>query len=519
MNRSCFLPVAASGLRRAAACLARDERGAIAVTYALALTGLVAAAGVSFDFARMVSLSSEMHNAADQAALAAATQLDGSNSAIANATNAAKTLVVNKTLLANDGGSRPITIAGLKFYATYADAEASNANTTTDPTKAKFVRVAVNARQAYYAFTPIVGLMSSGDISAAATAGLGSSICKVPPVFMCNPFESTDPGFTVASYVGKGLKLIANTGGSNYAPGNFGYLESNAGNGANAVAQTLGQVVPPGDCISADTVTTKPGQQVSVLDALNTRMDVYANGLNNVCGNGNGQCPASANSRKDVEQKGSGCAFTTGNGAGWQQPANAYAPSSATVPLTAAQISATAPMGYPRDMCHAVSSAGVCTNGSLGDGVWDSNAYFKTNTADYPSGSPYGASTPTRYQVYKDEAANASTRLKSQKNGSLTSQPAPVCSTTASPVGGSTVDRRVLSVAVINCAAQGVNGSTSNVAVTKWIDVFLVEPSVNRARTSQSDVYVEVIGPTQIGGGGDTTTAQIVRISKPYLVN
>jgi hypothetical protein len=57
------------------------------------------------------------------------------------------------------------------------------------------------------------------------------------------------------------------------------------------------------------------------------------------------------------------------------------------------------------------------------------------------------------------------------------------------------------------------------VAVTKWIDVFLVEPSVNRARTSQSDVYVEVIGPTQIGGGGDTTSAQTVRVSKPYLVN
>lgn len=506
---------------RKAGCLLRDERGAVAVTYALALTGLIASAGVSFDYARLASLSSEMHSAADQAALAAATQLDGTSSAIADATLAASNLVHNTTLLANDNiASSAVTVAGLVFYTTYADAEAGT-NPTTDSTKAKFVRVSVNARQAFYAFTPIVGLVSSGNVAAAATAGLGSSICKVPPVFLCNPSETSDPGFTVANYVGKGLKLIANSGSSNYAPGNFGYLESNAGNGANAVAQALGNVVPPGDCISADTVTTKPGQQVSVLDALNTRMDVYANGLNNVCGNGNGSCPASANSRKDLEQKGSGCAFTNGNGNGWQQPSNAYAPSS-NAALTPTQITATAPMGYPRDICHAVSSAGSCSGGQLGNGVWDSNAYFKTNSADYPSNfspsSTLGTSTPTRYQVYKYEAANAASRLLNQTNGNLTSRPAATCGGSL-PVGGASVDRRVLSVAVIDCAAQGVAGRTTNVAVTKWIDVFLVEPSVTRARTSQSDVYVEVIGPTQIGGGGDTTSAQTVRVSKPYLVN
>jgi Flp pilus assembly protein TadG len=172
---------------RKAGCLLRDERGAVAVTYALALTGLIASAGVSFDYARLASLSSEMHSAADQAALAAATQLDGTSSAIADATLAASNLVHNTTLLANDNiASSAVTVAGLVFYTTYADAEAGT-NPTTDSTKAKFVRVSVNARQAFYAFTPIVGLVSSGNVAAAATAGLGSSICKVPPVFLCNP--------------------------------------------------------------------------------------------------------------------------------------------------------------------------------------------------------------------------------------------------------------------------------------------------------------------------------------------
>ena len=98
----------------------------------------------------------------------------------------------------------------------------------------------------------------------------------------------------------------------------------------------------------------------------------------------------------------------------------------------------------------------------------------------------------------------------------------PVCSPTAGygsghVPGGTNVDRRRLSVAVINCTANGVNGAADNVPVLKWLEVFLVEPSINRARTSRGEIYVEVIEETTTAGGGGSA-GQVVRRDVPYIV-
>lgn len=513
----------------------RNENGAAAALYALALPALVAVGGVGFDYARLAGMDSELQNAADQAALAGATQLDGETDARARATTAACSLVTNQTLLANDDVGLNVTAddgaggcTGIDRVLFWQDKDRANA--ATGDADAHFVEVILDARTAKYALTPIAGALF-GDIVAAAMAGLGSSICKVPPVMLCNPAETTDPDFSVGSYIGKGLRLVANDGGANYAPGNFGYLETNAGNGAQATAQTLGRLDVPGDCAAADGVTTKPGAQVSVLDALNTRFDIYANGLNNACGNGKSLCPPSANSRKDVmlnansSSCGNGCPFQSGGGNGWKIPSDPYLPSSSTTPLTQAEYSVLSPMGYPRDMCHAVSVTGSCSGGRIGDGNWDRAAYFGTNTANYSavpaSGemiTMFGTDTPTRFQVYKYEAESAADRLRSQAQGGMTAygEPAPDASVGV-PVGGASPDRRLLSVAVINCTAEGVQGRSVGVDVVNWIDVFLVEPSLPRTRTENSDVYVEVIGQTSLGGGG-STSAQEIRRDVPYLV-
>ena len=91
--------------------LLRDDRGAVAATYALGLTALVAIAGLGFDYARLVTMDSELQNGADQAALAGATQLDGKSGTCARASAAARTLVSNITILANDGAGTAITMA------------------------------------------------------------------------------------------------------------------------------------------------------------------------------------------------------------------------------------------------------------------------------------------------------------------------------------------------------------------------------------------------------------------------
>lgn len=504
----------------------RDEKGAVAATYALSLIGILAIAGVGFDYARLAGLDSEMQNAADQAALAGATQLDRDPGACARASAAASNLVANRSLLAS-GGNRAITLPqvtnctstdSVKFW---QDEDKTTA--ATNDTNANYIEVFMNARSVDYALLPITGVLTgSPDIQGIAMAGLGSAICKVPPVMLCNPRETSDPNFDIDFYRGKGLRLVANDGGG-YVPGNFGYLETGAGNGAIATARTLGRVEVPGDCVAADGVTTKPGVQVSVLDALNTRFDIFENGLNNSCTDAV-QCPPSANARKDLlKQAGINC----GTGPqGWQVGPNPYRPTSPTVPLTQTEAEALDPMGYPRDMCHATSITGDCTLDRVGDGNWDRQAYFLSNPQVYGGSVPANTTfrsdgaAPTRYDVYRWEAQDAS-RLTTVNIGNLRAAGGPICASAGIPVASSVPDRRVLSVAVINCAAENVIGSTPNVDVEEWIDVFLVEPSTDRGNgnsrvTEKSDVYVEVIGSTTLGGGA--TAGQEIRKDVPYLI-
>jgi hypothetical protein len=128
----------------------------------------------------------------------------------------------------------------------------------------------------------------------------------------------------------------------------------------------------------------------------------------------------------------------------------------------------------------------------------------------------FGTTTPSRYDVYRWEMQNAASRLQAQVQGNRTAYGSPVCTTPGVTPTATNLDRRVISAAVINCTAQGIRGRTANVEVTKWIDLFLVEPSLRRDRTEQSDVYVEVIRATE--NSTEEAAFQEVKKSVPYLI-
>ena len=550
-------------MRSSAKRLWSDQSGAIAAVYALALPALIAVGGIAFDYARMAALDTELQNAADQAALAAVTQLDQTATSCTRAVAAARSLITNSTLFANDGAAAGTTVAispqstsgcgngttdQIIFYSAYTSA--SSNTVTTDPLAARFVSVTVNPRKAVYALTPIVALLNSGDLRGAAVAGLGSAICKVPPVMFCNPDEpSTNTNvnldFDVNARIGRGMRLI---GDGSYAPGNFGFLETNFGNGANNLLAALGWNSPPGDCAPINGVSTKPGMSASVIDGLNTRFDIDANG--NTCptiDGVTGVCSPSVNVRKDLVRRNS-CGIT---GNGWAEndadgsnfQTRRYRPTSA-----ATLVSTVTPeiMGLPRDLCHAWSLTGNCTDagGRIGDGQWDINAYWRSQYGSAYGGqvssATYGAQPngyPTRYQVYRWEMDDL-TRIGTPKSGqgSATAYSQPVANkclaTPNAPYGivpsANTVDRRRISAAVLNCKALGVSGSATNLQVIKFVELFLVEPSFDRTRcksgsncndkfTDKKDVYVEIIGETSTGAAG-STGGQVVRRDKPYLI-
>ncbi|MCH8614766.1 pilus assembly protein TadG-related protein [Sphingomonas sp. SM33] len=534
-----------------------DDKGSVAPTVALSLVALIAAGGIAFDYARVASMDTELQNAADQAALAAASQLDGQAGACARAAAAAASLLTNRTLFANEAtGARPVVVANesacdgtgsIQFYQSYDQVTDVPGTAATTDAGAKVVLVSVNPREAFYALTPIVGALRSGNIGAQAIASLGSAICKMPPVMICNPDETGgNITFNPAAYVGDGLRLTAVGGGSGtWAPGNFGYLDTGGGSsGVPGLREALGWNTPPGDCIETTGVDTKPGANVAVTDSINTRFDIFDSNVS--CPTG-GTCSPSINSVKDVVRPGNangGNACKLHN-QGWQLSSNYYGsgnlPVANSTPGALTVANTPDAMGYPRDECHAVSNNGVCSGGRMGDGAWDRDAYFRVNykragvtpywsggtgagTWQFNTGLPANA---TRYQVYSWEMANRGTTVdgvsvlgsriaSGSGGGALTSYGSPQCGTGQVP-NSTTPDRRRISVAVVNCVAENVHGNSTNVQVVKWIDVFLVEPSLNRERTNNGDMYVEIIGETQSGGNGQVA-GQVIKRDVPYLI-
>lgn len=534
-----------------------DRSAAVAPTVALSLFALIGAAGIAFDYARLASLDTELQNAADQAALAAATQLDAEPGACARAAAAAAGLLSNETVFANEASARAITVTNesacdatgvIQFYQSYDQTTDTPGLAATSDADARVVLVRVNPREAIYALTPIVGAFRSGAIAAEAIAALGSAICKVPPVMMCNPAEpdsNTDIDLDFVANEGDGLRLVI---GSPDAPGNFGFLRTGEDGGAKEVAKTVGYDVPPNGCITTNGVETEPGNMISVRAAFNTRFDISENG-ELTCPE-DGVCSPSRNSRKDLVRPSSG-ALCTLHSDGWHEAAVPYRarnpsplsdanPMIPDDPATVADEKKIWPdaLGYPRDLCHAVSVDGSCTpNALVGTGDWDIDAYFWVNYGKTQiewmamvtdeDGNPLASSVAdipnvSRYDVYKWEMANAATTIDTDRNvpTSDVSIARPVCRGTGIEPDEDTPDRRRIAVAVVNCKAQKLKGHKENVQVRKWLDVFLVEPAVQRGngsdqRSRNGDIYVEVISMTTSGGD---EAAQVVRRDVPYLI-
>ena len=538
---------------RGARQLALNESAAIAPLYGLVLFMLVGIAGVGFDYARMMSLQSELQNAADQAALAGATQLDqitadaasGELGTCARAARAAQSYLANNTRFAEDGKSSSTTFGGagewvcdqsgaIKFW------KDDQRGVPANEGEVRFIEVFVDPRSVTFALTPLIDLFSSGPMNGAAMAGLGTAICNTPPVMICNPREIDADGnptgrdFDPSAYVGYGLKLITDDAG---APGNFGFLENGLGSGTKELAKALGYDTQPGNCVPGDGVDTEPGLKDVVFNAINTRFDLDISG-ENTCPGGDGNCSAAPVTRKDLVKNtttASQCGFSSlpkSNGKqSWQQAraADRYLPPANRM-LTAAERANVKVMGTPRDTCHAWSEAGNCSSpatddyGVIGNKQWDRDAYFKANFGWEPDtwkAQPGLSAGMTRYEVYEWEVARTLSTAENQQQDSdgRYALATPVCRAKGD------INRRKITAAVINCTAQGVSGSSVDVKVAHWVELFLVEPSVTRYTgdetssdklTDSNDVYVEIIRAVDVGDGN---AGDIVRRDIPYLVH
>jgi Flp pilus assembly protein TadG len=503
-----------------------DEGASVAPTIGLALFALVAAGGIAFDYARMATMDTELQSAADQAALAAASQLDGAANACSRASAAAVGFVTNRVVFSNHNvGTNGINavvpseptcdaVGQIKFWQ-----EAAKTNPADTDANARFVEVTVNGRQANFALTPVVAAFNSGTINATAMAGLGSAICKVPPLMICNPNPGT--AFVAANNVGKGIVVVAHQQGQSWSAGNFGFLNvGQANNGAPDLLAAMAYQNASLTCQNINTGEVDTGATVPAIDAANTRFDIYnfASGSGSTLGACyNGSCPSALNVTKDLIHP---SATFTGNNEckihnqGWQliTGPGAFSPRAKQVgdtPTTQLDDNSNiTAMGLPRDNCHYTSYGYACPNGRIGDGNWARGDYFNKY---HPGATGYGAWT--RYQTYLWEIAN-NNMPGANGTGVGGQYGAPKCSSGALDT---TRDRRVFTVAIAdNCA--NLSGSSVPVQIGGWVDMFFVEPGVNgRGNGSSNDeIYLEVIREAETSGDG--TNGQIIRRDVPYLV-
>jgi len=518
--------------------LFRNDRAAIAPTVALALFGLIAVGGIAFDYSRLAAMDTELQQAADQAALAAATQLDRGDGAQDRATAAIQNagtnrLAANITRFANDGNSDgpTVEIESITFCSAFDDTQANNADActeTNDDANSQYVIVTTRVRTADFAFTPIVAAFS-GSSEATAVAGVEASICNVAPLFVC----TSDDNFPTDADIGRGL-LMKTGSGNSWAPGNYGLLDFGPGN-PGVIDALLGHGL--NGCQATSATNTEPGNK-NVTDAINTRMDVYggspATSDPSICDTATGTgCPAMS-ARKDMVVT---LSASSNNDVSSIPPA---APNCPANPKTAGlqfQLPTSPVEGFPRDSCHY---SGTCADGNFGDKAWDRAGYFTQNhtVADEAAALTFAGkanlSDLTRYDVYRWELSNAATLLApkrfvttvstQRKNGrwdhTVTSQ----C-TYSQPVYGSTAypaekDRRVLPVLAADCdALNGKGNAGEDFHVIRAFDVFLTEPSEQRTYpgvTDDKEIYGEVVGPAETVEG--SSGLQYYSRIKPYLV-
>jgi Flp pilus assembly protein TadG len=374
--------------------LASERSGSVAIYMALVIAVTFGVVGLAIDASRAMIVKSESQAAADAAALAAASQLDGTPTAITRANAAIANLVSNMQRMASEADG-PVAIAQVRYLSGLPSDDNSAITggfVTTDPLEARFVEVTTTPLTHVNTFLLAVGANETALVAARAVAGCHQMVCRTLPMMICNPAEAGGSGapFDIDVWAGRQVRLL-HQGGQNsaWAPGNFGYLQVSEP-GANALRDSLARVNGTNTCYGTD-VTTEPGAKNGARNALNVRFGIY---LNPGFGGGSSNDPAFA---PDVNVR-----------------------------------------AMPRDL--AFTGPG----GRFGNGHWDCLTYWNANHASSGVTRPAACTSDTsnymRYDMYQYEIDNG---LELQ---------APANAANELP------DRRIIYVAIVNCVEQGLSG-------------------------------------------------------------
>jgi Flp pilus assembly protein TadG len=440
--------------------LARDESGIAAIQIALLVAVLLGFSGLAIDLGRAFTVNTELQQAADAAALAAAAELDGFTGAIARATTAACGVVSPGSCTAGQSefgsnkqtfaaaGSGTVTISAITFLSGTACGtppcpptsttvlppvpSPAGDSTTTDDVDAAYVRVVTQTSSVTAMLASFITGNSTFRTVAVATAGRIATECLDVPLMMCNPLDTGIGNQLPTIAVGSQI-LVSDGGGGSLVPGNWGLIcpPDDAQCGGRTFGNYIGTAGSGASQCTQDVLGSKPGATVGPVGNFNTRF-----GIN---------------------------------------PTVAMPPDVNVTP-------------YPQDV-GTVSSSGtdqpttpISTTNRIGDGKWNPGTYWTAavsaggggHSGSYPPTGSTLTTTSTRYDVYKWEIAN--NQIPVPPTGAV----------------AAATNRRLINMAIVNCLSENVAGRWRGPGVG-FMQVFATGPDATTPNTTSGNMYFEVV--------------------------
>jgi Flp pilus assembly protein TadG len=255
----------------------KGERGSILAMSAIGMLSLLLAVGLGVDITHLYLAKNELQNAADAAALAAASGLNFDDSGIAIATNRAVNAAQAMNSYEFNNQGVVFTADNVRFAANLSDFDSGPGMNQTAAagvaSTIRFVKVITPVSPVPMSFVGFL-LGNSRDLTAQAVAGVSAPL---------NVFTSYLPLFPVSddslsTFVPGGVYTIRGGPQNSISPGNYQILAIDGSGGADDrtdLASAVDNFVGP-----EGYVDTKPGVTAGAIrQGINTRFDDYAAGM------------------------------------------------------------------------------------------------------------------------------------------------------------------------------------------------------------------------------------------------
>ncbi len=247
----------------------KQERGSVLATSAIAMLSVLLAVGLGIDISRLYLSKTELQNAADAAALAGVSGLNGGGPGITEAVDRAVT-AMNKYDFNKTGVSFPR--GNVEFAVNLEGDYMSEGQAFLSPTNIRFVRVRTPEEPVGISFAAFL-LGSSRNLSATAIAGYSVPLNQICPWLPAFVLDIPDNPITAGNTYTFRLE-----GGDHVSPGNYQLLAPMHSGGSG---DREGMANGVNWCVSVgQEVQTKPGVTAGAIrQGVNTRFDIYAAGM------------------------------------------------------------------------------------------------------------------------------------------------------------------------------------------------------------------------------------------------